>query len=76
MFHSCPDLTVNLDLRGLNLSFAAIVFRDCGNLRVEGVVLDNRYEEREKLRMKFARLKSLTFSGVHVDTALQVISVP
>ena len=62
-------------MRGLNLSVAATVFRDCGKLRIESVVLENSYAEREKLRMTFSRLKSLTFSGVHVDTAIQVISI-
>ena len=72
MVQSCPDLILNLDLRGLNLIKLHTEFRNIETVRIESIILDNRLPETETLRMKFYKIGSLTISGVQVDSAVQV----
>ena len=70
---SCPDLILNLDLRGLNLSRVSTVFRNSDSLSIESIILDTRNAEREVLRLEFYRIKSLVVTGVKVHSQLRVI---
>jgi predicted nucleic acid-binding Zn finger protein len=70
---SCPDLIISLDLRGLNLSKVQTVFRNCETLRIESINLDKRNAVKEVLRMEFYQIKSLTISGVQVESKIKVI---
>ena len=69
---SCPDLILNLDLRGLNLSRVSTVFRNSDTLSIESIILDTRNAEREVLRLEFYRIKSLGVTGVKVHSQLRV----
>ena len=70
---SCPDLIISLDLRGLNLSKVQTVFRNCETLRIESIILDKRNADKEVLRMEFYQIRSLTISGVQVESEIKVI---
>ena len=72
MVQSCPDLTVNLDLRGLNLSRVQTVFRNCETLSIESIILDKRNAVNEVLRMEFNEIKNLIISRVEVESKVKV----
>ena len=73
MVQSCPNLIISLDLRGLNLSKVKTVFRNCGTLNIESIILDKRNADKEVLRMEFYQIRSLTISGVQVESKIKVI---
>lgn len=73
MVDSCPDLILNLDLRGLNLSRVSTVFRNSDTLSIESIILDSRNAEREVLKLQFYRIKSLLLTGVKVHSQIKVI---
>jgi len=72
---SCPDLILNLDLRGLNLSRVSTVFRNSDTLSIESIILDSRNAEREVLKLQFYRIKSLLLTGVKVHSQIKLEAV-
>merc|ERR1711892_1263927 len=69
---SCPDLIVNLDLRGLNLSRVQTVFRNCETLSIESIILDKRNTVNKVLRMEFNEIKNLIISRVEVESRVKI----
>jgi hypothetical protein len=70
---ACEDITIHLDMRGMDLSTVKTEFRNCKHIRLESIILDRRLADAHTLDVEFQKVGIVTISGVQVDTSVQVM---
>ena len=72
LLHSCPDLLLHLDFHGVNPTPIQTTVKNSQDIRIESVSFDQKYKDRQRLKMAFSNVGSATFSSLSITEALEV----
>ena len=72
LVHSCPDLLLHLDFLGVNPTQIQTMLKNIQNIRMEEVIMDMKYRERQQLKMAFSNVGTTDLSGLSIGEAVKV----
>jgi len=72
LIHSCPDMLLSLDFLGVNPTTIHTTVKNSQDVRIESVSFDQKYKDRQKLKMTFSNVGSATFSNLNIKEALDL----
>ena len=70
---SCRNLLIGLDLTGVNPTKIPFTFIHSSKVTVDFITFDKSYAGNQKLVTKFRNIETVSFQGLHVDEAIEVI---
>ena len=63
---------IRLDYLGVNPSPIQTTVKNSQNIEIAAVIFDAKYEARQRLKMTFSNVGSVTFSSLNITEALEV----
>ena len=72
LVHSCPDLLLHLDFLGVNPSNIKTVIKNSQNIVLEEVTMDNKFKDRQQIKMAFLNIGKTTLRSFGISDAVKV----
>jgi len=72
LVHSCPDLLLHLDFLGVNPSNIKTVIKNSQNIVLEEVTMDNKFKDRQQIKMAFLNIGKTTLSSFGISDAVKM----